>query len=1043
MKLSRPLHTLAVCVLAGAPAFASSRPHTLDGEKSIGQFTHTSWSARDGIPGPVRAITQTPDGYLWLGTEAGLYRFDGLQFEAWKSNFGEKLPSGSVWSLCRARDGGLWIGSGSSGISRLLDGHLTNYSPDDRVPRGGVLSIVEDHDGSIWAGGQYGLSKFERGEWRRIGAEMGYTAPGAQALFVDHRGALWVATDGFNFQLMRNDPVKRNSILTLARGDSQFKTTGEAVGMVWSMANGPDEQVWIADTNGHSVRPIGVRPRSPLRMSTGEETLCLVFDADRRLWVGLLEGGVRRGTAVQDSGGKAADLDRFRPSDGLSGSVVYSAFRDREDNIWFGTGGGLDQFRENKVVAFSAAEGLEPDQRIALTSAGDRGVWIISYTRDVVRRFERGRFLSSPLPPLSRADPPRILSLFADATGHAWVTGNFGVAEETGSRFWYVHAADVEKGASVEALARDASGNLWIELTTLPHARGVEYARRILRFHDRTWTDVSRSGDLPRYRSRVLHVDAKNRVWFGFENGEVALYEAGRFQRYSSADGLPKGRILAITDDRRGDVWVAGEGGLSRFDRGRFVTLSQDNGLPGTSISAVLEDDEGFLWLACALGIFRVEHQQLERALGSPSYRMQGLTIGASDGLRGLPRQREPFPTATRAMDGRLWFATTGGIAVIDPRRLTTNLIVPPVIVEAIKADDRVLAASSDVRLQPNTRNLDFSYAALSLTDPHKVQFRYKLEGYDRDWRGPIGARQVTYMNLPPRRYRFRVIAANNDGLWNEDGATLDFTILPAFYQTSAFRLSAVLLLAIAGWAAYARHVRGVARQLNLRFGERLAERERIARDLHDTLLQGIQGVIFRFHAAAQQLPEPSPVREVMERVLERADQVLVEGRDRVKDLRTSVDGVTNLAAALARVGRELAVDTRIEFAVFVEGDAREVNALVRDEAYWIAHEAMVNAFHHGQARHIEVEIAFNARQLRVRVRDDGCGVDSRVLEAGGKPGHWGMAGMRERAWNINGRIDTWSRHGVGTEVELRIPGRIAYTLNATHDPRLRLARGA
>jgi signal transduction histidine kinase len=298
-------------------------------------------------------------------------------------------------------------------------------------------------------------------------------------------------------------------------------------------------------------------------------------------------------------------------------------------------------------------------------------------------------------------------------------------------------------------------------------------------------------------------------------------------------------------------------------------------------------------------------------------------------------------------------------------------------------------------------------------------------------------------MNLPPRRYRFRVIAANNDGLWNEDGATLDFTILPAFYQTSAFRLSAVLLLAIAGWAAYARHVRGVARQLNLRFGERLAERERIARDLHDTLLQGIQGVIFRFHAAAQQLPEPSPVREVMERVLERADQVLVEGRDRVKDLRTSVDGVTNLAAALARVGRELAVDTRIEFAVFVEGDAREVNALVRDEAYWIAHEAMVNAFHHGQARHIEVEIAFNARQLRVRVRDDGCGVDSRVLEAGGKPGHWGMAGMRERAWNINGRIDTWSRHGVGTEVELRIPGRIAYTLNATHDPRLRLARGA
>src|SRR6202158_4151093 len=300
---------------------------------------------------------------------------------------------------------------------------------------------------------------------------------------------------------------------------------------------------------------------------------------------------------------------------------------------------------------------------------------------------------------------------------------------------------------------------------------------------DSKWPNFRHTARLPEYRCRVLYGDPLGRVWLGFEDGEIAVYEKDEFHVYSSKDGLPEGRVFAITSDRAGQTWIGGEGGLSRFERGHFVTLTKANGLPGNSISGIVEDDDGFLWLAGALAILRVSPRELDKALLSPSYRMQATSFDAADGLRGLPRQREPFPTATRSTDGRLWFSPTAGVAVIDPRHVPKNVVPPPVMLEALKADDQTVNVSSGLRLPPKTKNLQFQYAALSLTAPERVQFRYKLEGYDVDWRGPISARDVTYTNLPPRGYIFSVIACNNDGVWNEAGASLKFTILPAFYQ--------------------------------------------------------------------------------------------------------------------------------------------------------------------------------------------------------------------------------------------------------------------
>ena len=1010
--------------------FALAAPvHALDAQKSISQFTHTAWSAKDGIPGPVRAIAQTQDGYLWLGTEAGLYRFDGLRFTPYEPGPGPHLHGPAVLSLLAARDGSLWMGFGSGGIGRLRDGEVAHFPPGEGVPAGGILSLVDDGAGSIWAAGQYGFARFENGKWWRVGMEAGYAAPGAQALLVDRAGTLWVATDGFNFGLSK-EPVRANTILSLARNGKHFSPTGEAVGMIWSMAEAPDGAVWVADTTLKRVRPIERRGGASRAVGVDNEPMCLTFGSDGSLWIGLLQGGLRRAREI----GRDAPLHGNRVNEELSGSLVYSSLKDREGNLWFGTGGGLDRFREDKVTAFSESEGLLPDQKIALTSTPDGSVWLVSYTRDAVLRFRDGAFAASRLAPYSSSDSTRILALYANPAGQVWVGGSFKLARESHGAFSYLDIPAVIGPSSVEGVAEDKTGALWVTLST-PGGIGP-----VLRRRGGKWTDLRAQTALPPYRCRVLHADALGRMWLGFENGEVVVFERDAPRLYSTKDGLRSGRVLAIAEDREGRIWIGGESGLSRLGQDRFVTLTRDNGLPGSSVSGILEDDEGNLWLAGALGILRLTPQELAKASASESYRVEGMIFDATDGLRGLPRQREPFPTATRAADGRLWFATTGGVAVIDPHRWPRNTMAPPVKIERVTADDRNLEASGGLRLPPNTKNLELQYAALSLTAPERVRFRYKLEGYDTDWRGPVSARSATYTNLPPRDYRFHVIACNNDGVWNEEGAALEFTIVPAFHQTRAFLLLCAVAAGCLAWASYRWRVRQVRSRLQLQFRERLAERTRIAQELHDTLLQGFLSASMQLHVAADHVPAESADKPRLNRVLELMRSVIEEGRNAVKGLRSPTGNHDDLEEALSRVPEELNAKEGIDFRVIGEGEARPLDAVIRDEVYRIGREAVVNAFQHSGANRIEVEVEFAKEGLRIAVRDDGRGIDPQLLQSG-REGHWGLAGMRERAKRIGARFKVWSGADTGTEVELSVPGGIAFRAHAHRRPWRWLAR--
>jgi signal transduction histidine kinase len=437
-------------------------------------------------------------------------------------------------------------------------------------------------------------------------------------------------------------------------------------------------------------------------------------------------------------------------------------------------------------------------------------------------------------------------------------------------------------------------------------------------------------------------------------------------------------------------------------------------------------------------GVTHVSAGELAQWLRDPGYAVSGEHLDALDGLPGLSTERIPEPSLAESSDGRLWFATTRGIAWLDPPSLHQNLnrLPPPVIITSVLANGKVYPGSSDLTLPAHTDRLEISYTALSLAIPERVMFRYKLEGVDPDWQDVGTRRQAFYTHLPPGNYRFRVIACNNDGVWNETGASLGVSIKPAFYQTWWFGALVVVAAAALLWVGIRRRISGIARQFQERLAERLAERERIARELHDTLLQSLFGLTLRFHTAANRLPEGDPAREALDDALQQADKVMQEGRERVLNLRARQTPGVSLADALVEVGNQLRSIHPAHFQISVQGRPRPLDAIVQEEILLIGREALTNAFSHSGGKNIEVQVSYHATALHVCVSDDGRGIDEAVLKAGYRSGHWGLPGMRERANRIRGELRVGCRKEGGTQIDLQLPGAIVYRTENPRGPR-------
>jgi len=453
----------------------------------------------------------------------------------------------------------------------------------------------------------------------------------------------------------------------------------------------------------------------------------------------------------------------------------------------------------------------------------------------------------------------------------------------------------------------------------------------------------------------------------------------------------------------------------------------------------MMEDDEHSVWLDMACGLVRIARPELDAWVSDPKRTIQTTVLDSSDGVRRNSSSSGNSPSVGKTADGKLWFLPIDGVSVIDPRHLAFNRLPPPVHIEQITADRKTYwqnsygdASSSPSKLPPLVRDLQIDYTALSLVTPEKVMFRYKLEGWDRDWQDVGNRRQAFYSNLPPRHYRFRVMACNNSGVWNETGAFLDFSVAPAYYQTVWFRSLCMAAFLVLLWTLYQLRLEQLAREFNAGLEARLNERTRIARELHDSLLQGFQGLMFRLQAVRDLLPgRASEAMQALDIALERGDKAIAEGRDTVSDLREPIMGDSDIAQALTALGKELALQGGNGLVpcvrVLLEGKQRELNPMLRDEIYRIAREALRNAFRHARAQKIEAEITYSDSEFLLHVRDDGGGIDPEVANQGARAGHWGLPGMRERAKSFGGKLEVWSEHGAGTEIELSVPGAIAY----------------
>jgi signal transduction histidine kinase len=517
-------------------------------------------------------------------------------------------------------------------------------------------------------------------------------------------------------------------------------------------------------------------------------------------------------------------------------------------------------------------------------------------------------------------------------------------------------------------------------------------------------------------------------------HGGVAYFKDGQIRAsYAVADGLGEGGVTDLRLDRSGVLWAATEGGLSRLKNGRIATLTRQNGLLCDAVHWMMEDDSQSFWLNMPCGLMRIARSDLDAWAANPSRTVKAAVFDGSDGVRSTAYAHGYTPHAAKSPDGRLWFATPDGLSVIDPQHLPFNRLRAPVHIETVKVNGKELATAEGMELSHRNNDLEIDYTALSLTIPERVRFRYKLEGKDADWRDAGTNRYASYGGLAPRKYRFRVMAANNDGVWNEAGAAWNFSITPAYYQTIWFQGLCVLAAAGLLWLLYQMRLRQVARRFNLRMEERINERTRIARDLHDTLLQSFQGVLLKFSSLKYLIPDrPTEAVESLERMIDQARAAITEGRDAVQGLRSSTVVANDLARAIGAFGDGLAADhtgaNGPQFRVNVEGKSRDLPPLVRDEVYHVACETLRNAFRHAQARRIEVEIRYDPRQFRFRIVDNGKGIDPAVLSAGGRAGHHGLPGIHERAELAGGKLSVWSRLDSGTEIELTIPGSIAYT---------------
>lgn len=1004
VALVHPVRSLVLpCLLLGTISFRSSAQSPL----TLAQYHHTAWTTRDGAPANVYALAESGDGFLWLGTSAGLYRFDGVRFELVDKVGGAQLPAGDISTLLVVREE-LWVGHRLGGISRLTKDSIQTFGSRHGLPDRSVWTLARDSSGTMWAGTTVGLYRLEGARWRAVGPEEGVPRAFIISVIADARGRIWVGT--MEGVVRRDSAGGRFSLVHQVPRSPPDEPPNQPF---LRLGEGPRESIWLSSWME------GVKQLEGGSAHAGGETHLprqragiMYVDRTGDLWVGVADRADPAGEGLKlipndgsERNSIPADSLRLTRSRGLSGAGVLAILGDREGDVWVGTSGGLDRFRRPKMVRVVMPQ-LTPPFTIIPVDTGQ--IWVGSGERGI---GVRGVMVGAKGNGL-RTGPMSAQCAYRDPDGTVWVGTITGLwrMRKKGEFEPVPLPADLVR-TQKQAITRDAGGALWLSIAR----------KGVYKLTDGRWINFGGLSALPQEPALVLTTDTNGRTWFGYTGNRVALLERDSVRVFTNADGLDVGSVLSI-HVRGAHVWIGGERGIALFDGRRFRMLHDRSGLTFGGTSGIVETPQGELWLHGARGIARVPATEVSRAAADPSYRVWSERLDFRDGLEGTAEQLRPIPTAVEGFDGKIWFATSTDLYWIDPLAIPRNALPPLVAIRDLVAGGRSYSGTAPLELPQRTTDVQIDFAAMGLSVPERIRFRYQLAGSDTGWQDVGGRRQAFYTNLGPGSYRFRVVAANEDGVWNESGAALAFTIPPSFTQSRWFLALWMCALAVAAWLLYRLRVRQLSGRLRARYQVALAERTRIAQDLHDTLLQGFTGLSLQVVAAASRVSEPPEAVGALRNVVVLAQQTLTDARQAIWDLRSADLDHQSLAEALEVAARSAVSGNGVEIRFATKGAERRMASQLETTALRVGREAIVNAVKHAAPRLVEVVLEYAPQLFVLRVADDGIGMPAEVANGAVADGHWGVSGMRQRANRAGGDLSIITNPGRGTVVSLRLP---------------------
>lgn len=1008
------LRVALACAVACAGLAWGQFAWALDPALDVSQYAHTAWRVRDGFTkGAIFAIAQTPDGYLWLGTEFGLVRFDGVRALPWQAPHGEQLPNDFVNVLLVSRDGTLWIGT-HKGLASWKDGKLRKYP---ELGEANIEALVEGREGTLWIGGgrmRGGNLCAAKGESIQCYGSFETLVDDVHAIYEDHKGNIWVSAQT---ALWRWKP-----------GTSEHYSLPQDAIPALSLTEDDSGAIVLCTEKGLKKLVHGKIESYALPGVAGQfQSDHFLRSSDGSLWVGSWQGlfHLHQGRT-----------DRFKAFDDLTSDFVTTIFEDREGNIWVGTQDGLDRFRDVAAPTISHKQGLSSSAAWSVLAVPDGSIWIV--TAEGLNRWAKGYvtvYRSLKTLRQNAQEPgldvmatttevansgltgnPR--SLGRDEQGRLWASTSDGVFHFENGRFFRVPGVPARFTRSIVS---ESDGDVWIS-----QEAGLLRVTPDRRVKQIPWSQFGH-----RYGLALVPDQSQSGIWIGFVDGGLVHFQDGQVRAsYSSADGLGKGGVSDISLDSHGALWAATEGGLTRIKDGHIATLTSRNGLPCDPVHWVMEDNDHALWLYKPCGLMRIAASEVDAWVNDPKRVVQFMTLGPADGVRTPVIPSGYPPMVTKSPDGRIWFLPRDGVSVLNPRHLPFNNVPPPVYIEQLTADGKAYDATRGP-LPPLVRDLTIDYTALSLVVPEKVHFRFKLEGQDRDWREVVNGRQVQYSNLAPKKYRFRVTACNNSGVWNEAGTFLDFSIAPAYWQTNWFRTMCVvvalgLLFAIhrIRLSIVERHQREITLLNDRLMKAQEEERSRIAGELHDGVLQQLTFVALSLGTVKYELPSDS----------DQVKQEINELQDKLKDIGTDIRQLTHelhpailedrgLPDALSSYCEEFSKVRGIPVSYEAAANVRELSPGSALCIYRIAQEALANIAKHSKAKNVQVRLTRSDRRVRLTVSDDGIGF---APDQTGESGGLGLISMRERVRQLKGTLELDSQPGRGTTLRAEVPFREA-----------------